>query len=73
MKLDHFVEEFLPHIDVDIVLLSGQQQITPAPLKPELMKSILENDHILHWFIHNLDMFGGKYRSHPKVSSNSEY
>jgi hypothetical protein len=71
LKLDHFVEHFLPNITVDIILLAGQQQITPAPLKPELMKKILENEHVLHWFIHNLDMFGGDYKTHPKVSLTS--
>ena len=69
LKLDDFVENFLPNITVDVILLAGQQQITPAPLDPNLMKKILENKHILHWFIHNLDMFGGVYKSHPKVGS----
>jgi hypothetical protein len=71
LKLDNFVEDFLPNITVDIILLAGQQQITPAPLKPELMEKILANEHVLHWFIHNLDMFGGDYKTHPKVCLTS--
>lgn len=67
-KLDDFVSDILRHLPVDVILMSGQQQITPSPLDPLLMKQILDHPHVLHWFIHNLEMFGGEYRSHPKAS-----
>lgn len=68
LKLDHFVKDFLPNIHVDVILLAGQQQITPAPLQSNLMQKILDHEHVLHFFIHNLEMFGGDYKTHPKVN-----
>jgi hypothetical protein len=68
LKLGDFVKDFLPHLSVDVILMSGQQQITPAPLNPRLMKQVVDHPHVLHWFLHNLEMFGGEYKSHPKAS-----
>jgi hypothetical protein len=68
LKLADFVNDFLPHLAVDVILMSGQQQITPFPLDPHLMKQVVDHPHVLRWFLHNLEMFGGEYNSHPKAS-----
>jgi hypothetical protein len=61
MKLDHFIEHLLPLINVNFVLISGQNHIAPMkpPLKPpynrQLFHRAINNPHVTHWFMMNLD------------------
>jgi hypothetical protein len=73
MKLNAFVKHVLPHIEVDFVLITGQNHL--APMKPEPIRPpywlktfriLAKNSHVTHWFMMNLDKHA--YNPfHPKV------
>lgn len=76
-KLDHFVDHVLPVIKVDIVLISGQNHIAPwkppirPPYKRHRFRRVVDNPHVTHWFMMNLDKHSYD-PFHPKVSSWDE-
>jgi len=71
-KLDHFVRHLLPLIQVEIVLLTGQNHIAPMkpPLKPPYKRKtfthVVDNPNVKHWFMMNLDKHSYD-PFHPKV------
>ncbi len=71
-KLDHFALTLLPLIQVDIVLISGQNHVAPMkpPLRPPYSKRtfrhVIDNPSVTHWFMMNLDKHSYD-PFHPKV------
>jgi len=76
-KISHFVKQTLPKIQVDVVLLSGQNHLVPQkPQKLDYVWSqedfdaIVNNPHITHWFLMNMDIYA-QDPDHEKVSGAS--
>jgi hypothetical protein len=69
-QLPTFVNKLLPLIDVDIVLISGQQHKLPRspPIPILVVEAILDHPNILHWFCHNLDYHLGQFFDDMLVS-----
>lgn len=71
-KLDHFVQNVLPLIEVDVVLISGQNHIAPMkpPLKPpysrKAFRHVMDSPNVKYWFMMNLDKHSYE-PFHPKV------
>jgi hypothetical protein len=65
-KLVHFVQNVLPEVKVDFVLISGQQQ-NSEPFSRHLFNQVLGNKHVMHWFLMNLETYAYDMY-HPKVS-----
>jgi hypothetical protein len=73
MKLDAFARRLLPRIQVDFVLIAGQNHLMPLkpepirpPYGPRTFAMIVENPHVTHWFMMNLDKHAYD-PFHPKV------
>lgn len=65
-KLDHFVNKTMPLINVDFVLISGNEQKVP-PVSREVFGAVVNNPRVLHWFMSNMDVYSHDFE-HPKVS-----
>jgi hypothetical protein len=70
-KLEHFVNKTMPNINVDFVLMSGQQQKV-GPFSREAFDSIIANPRVIHWFMMNMDIYSYDPR-HPKVRRQKRY
>jgi hypothetical protein len=72
MRLKDFVEQVLPLLSVDVVVISGQiQWIEPSTINTTAHTAslaLVDNVHILHWFCQNLPIYGGADLYHPKIS-----
>jgi hypothetical protein len=54
VQLEHFVNETLPHIQNEFVLLSGQNSLPPNPVPRRVYDVIIQHSLILKWFLQNL-------------------
>ena len=66
-KLDHFVHNTMNEIQVDYVLISGNEQKV-EPISKETFHAIVNNPHVLHWFMQNVDVYSHDW-NHSKVST----
>jgi hypothetical protein len=67
VKLEHFVNETLPHIQNDFVLISGQNSLPPEPISRRVYDVIMEHSRIVHWFLQNLPIHAYDPH-HPKLA-----
>ena len=68
--LKEFVEDFLPLIKVDIVIISTAFHMSyPQWVGPHYGRSITEHPHVLKWFTTDIANYTGGMQDHPKVSS----
>ena len=72
-KISHFVQHTLSKIQVDIVLISGQNHLVPQKpqkldyvWKQEDFDAIVNNHHVTHWFLMNMDVYA-QDPNHPKL------
>lgn len=67
-KLFHFVNKTMDLIDVDFVLISGNEQKVP-PIEKQDFDAIVNNPRVIHWFMSNMDIYSHDL-NHPKVRSS---
>mmetsp|Transcript_26690 Transcript_26690/g.54774 ORF Transcript_26690/g.54774 Transcript_26690/m.54774 type:complete len:211 (+) Transcript_26690:105-737(+) len=67
-KLKEFVSDFLPHIQVDVVLITTPYQSSFYPDKwvTPLSRFITEHPHVMKWFAINIGNYTGGMHHHPK-------
>jgi hypothetical protein len=65
VSLGEFVTEILPHINSDIVLITGQNSNVP-PIRKEVYDTLIDHPRIARWFLQNLSEYSYDAR-HPKV------
>jgi len=64
-QLEPFIREIMPGLDVNIVLVTGDADITIPSRglrKREIRRYLLEDHRILHWFAQNMSI------KHPKIT-----
>jgi hypothetical protein len=67
-KLQEFVSDFLPYLEVEVVIISTAfQNFYPPGLEP-VGRNFTQNSHVLHWFVCNVNHYSGGMQDHPKVS-----
>jgi hypothetical protein len=64
-KLDHFVNKTMQEIDVNYVILSGNEQ-NVVPISKETFDAVVNNPRVIHWFMQNMDVYSHDL-NHPKV------
>jgi hypothetical protein len=71
-KLDEFVQDGLPHIHEDVVILSTTFHFLYPPLEWMQPKAVQITSHprILQWFVTNIQNYTGGMQDHPKVHSS---
>ena len=67
VKLEHFVNETLPHIQNDFVLISGQNSLPPEPIPRRVYDIITEHSRVVRWFLQNLPI-NAYDPHHPKLA-----
>lgn len=69
-KLKEFVSDFLPHIQVDVVLITTpfQSSFYPDKWVTPLSRFIIDHPHVMKWFAINIGNYTGGKHHHPKVS-----
>mmetsp|Transcript_60027 Transcript_60027/g.147546 ORF Transcript_60027/g.147546 Transcript_60027/m.147546 type:complete len:514 (-) Transcript_60027:131-1672(-) len=68
--LKEFVEDFLPLINVDVVIISTAFHMSyPQWVGPHYGRAITEHPHVLKWFTTDVANYTGGMQDHPKVSS----
>mmetsp|Transcript_60028 Transcript_60028/g.147547 ORF Transcript_60028/g.147547 Transcript_60028/m.147547 type:complete len:422 (-) Transcript_60028:408-1673(-) len=68
--LKEFVEDFLPLINVDVVIISTAFYMSyPKWVGPHYGRAITEHPHVLKWFTTDVANYTGGMQDHPKVSS----
>ena len=67
VKLEHFVNETLPHIQNDFVLISGQNSLPPEPIPWWVYDIIIEHSQVVWWFLQNLPI-NAYDPHHPKLA-----
>ena len=67
VKLEHFVNETLPHIQKDFVLITGQASLPEGPIPLHVYDAVLTNPQVCRWFLQNLSLYAYDPH-HPKVS-----
>lgn len=63
-----FVNDILPLLEVDVVLMSGQREYIWAPLQSHV-DAILQHVNVVMWFLQNLPRYGGSDPYHSKLAS----
>ena len=66
-ELQQFVDTVLDEIEVDIVVISGQDQHVD-PVANETISKLLSSRNVMHWFCQNLPIYGGSNLYHEKLS-----
>lgn len=62
-KLDHFVNKTMQEIDVNYVILSGNEQKVD-PISKETFDAVVNNPHVIHWFMQNMDVYSHDLNHH---------
>jgi len=68
-KLDHFVNKTMDLLDVDYVIMTGNEQKVP-PISRQVFDAIVNNPRVIHWFMSNVDVYSHDV-NHPKVRVQS--
>lgn len=73
VKLEHFVNETLPHIENDFVLMTGQYSMPEGLQIPRrVYDALLEHPRVVRWFLQNLSVHAYD-PNHPKVRARRVY
>lgn len=69
LELEHFCQNLLDRLTVDVVVISGQiQKVAPVP--EEIIDRLLDAPHVLAWCCQNLPMYvPARHLGHAKVHS----
>jgi hypothetical protein len=57
-KLPQFVEDVLPTLNVEVVVISGQIHKVPEPsIVRAAVRKLVNDPHVVHWFCQNLNLY----------------
>lgn len=72
-KLEQFVKDVLPGLDVDIVVLTGQTHyVAPSAVPSSAVMRLINHPKVVHWFCQNLDVYFPGYYSYRYTKDDDD-